>query len=264
LLLAAVRIEDLPSIISHPAGGTALIVIDLCTGQHQIIATFETKTIRSLAWGKNGLILCSNYVGPDVISLKENGDSIGTIPVLVEFAHNISWFPDQTSFLISSDIRSEISHIGLDGQVLSNDMNMGLNPGSDFLFLSETSIAYAGEDIGLYDIQLATHQLFEEIGVLTTQSDLAYSKPINSLFWCVADTLIGLTDLETGGRIDLTTGLRHERYYRSTSATDNGYLAYVAEITSPALSTNTLRYVRSEIRFINPDGADERRLLLDF
>ena len=93
--------------------------------------------------------------------------------------------------------------------------------------------------------------------------EVAYNPVDNQLLW-VADTIVAVNNLNDGSREDLMYGYNGTRIFQSADASVNGYLGFVAHINELDSSNQTQLFYRSEIRFINPDGTDERRLILDF
>ncbi len=228
--------------------GSILLVKDLCTGEESI----------------NNIILFSKNRGNNnmVGTIKPDGDSLTTVPYSLSQAENIRWCSDLTSFLIAkhSALSGIVRRVSLDGEVLNEDIGFY---GSGFDYISNETIGYIGSGVGIFNQTIGTTELLDPTVVGGNHYDIAYSANDNALIWSV-DTLVALTDKQTGQRIVLANGYHPVRYYKGVVASKIGYLAYIAELTSQSLSSPSEWFIRTEIRLINPDGTGERRLVLDF
>lgn len=242
---------------------SVLLSVDLCTGEESIIYTSEnTARIRCLDWGANEKIAIVAPNPPHSVYIMD-ADGSNLIATLVPFgfgdARNIRWSLDGETFLIHQV--TKISKFSTSGQLMVDDL--GLNA-TDFDFLPDGRIGYINSlEIGIFNPDNQSSQVIEQTGFGSAVYEISYSSTDSAFLWC-ADSLVALTPIETGQHTVLTKREGGWKLYAATAATKSGYLAYVVEVNSLALSTSTVWQMRRELRFINSDGTNERTLILDF
>jgi len=262
-LVVAVYINRQGVIPQITSNGFAIVRVDICTGAESVIYVSEHDgTIKCLDWGKNDSI--AFVQGRDlhsVFTLRPDGSNLfGTeIPFGYFDSHNVRWSLDGESIYLAH-LAANIVQFNIAGTLLSSDIDL---PAPDFDYLPDGRIGYIGSGIHIFDPTTGNSEMLDALPYISNRYDVAYSEKHNALFWA-ADTVVGLTNIETGQTTLLKVGGNDVVRYYNTAASTNGYLAYKAYVISPTLSTNNSRAVRTELRFINADGTNERRLVLDF
>lgn len=251
--------------ISSTSGGSAIVRVDLCTGTEQVIfAKEEGGRLNCLDWGSNDTIVFVRADPPhSVFTIRPDGSGLtGTlVPFPYGDAENLKLSKDGTSFLIYEPYR--VSKFTINGQLIMEDIGLLAH---DFDYLPDGSLGYfnATQDvIGTFDLETGVSVILFDVPYLSNRFDIAYSAKHNGLLWAV-DTVVGLTNIETGQTTFLKQIPTKVGWYWYTACSSNGYLAYVARVRSPSLSVPCASMVRNEIRFINADGTNERTLVLDF
>ncbi len=243
------------------AGKNLLLLMNLCTGEEQVI--FESvPTIYHVDWGNNGKIVfgTQGYAPMCIATINADGSGL-EIPSYVAGVDLLEWHPNDSSFLTRS-IFSGLNHVAMNGDIINEGLGFSILPiGIDVV--PDGRIAFNnGATIGLFNLDAQTSEVIDDQVSNERFLDIAYSEPYNSLLW-TTDTMLYLSDIETGQRTPLAYGFRN-RVYARTQATSNGYLAYIAHVGYTEFSNAHDIYGNTELRFINPDGTDERRLVLDF
>lgn len=176
-------------------------------------------------------------------------------------ADNIRWDENGQGFTLAYSSGTGIFHFDSLGQQTSAITSFDAQ---DFDYLLEGRIGYLGSGhIGIFDPITGISEMLYDILHPSNKYDIAYSSKHNGLIWST-DTVVGLTNIETGQTTILKVGAYGIAHYSSVTASTNGYLAFRANVVSPTLSTSNSRLERDELRFINADGTEERRLVLDF
>jgi len=253
----------IPEITANGGSGVAIVRIDLCNGAEQVIFASElSPRIRCVDWGTNDKIIFVTAVQSNsVFFMNSDGtDLVATdVPINYYQADNIRWSLNSNGFTLIYGT-SNLYHFNNSGQPIQDTLGL---LAQDFDYLPDGKIGYIGSGIGIFDPQTGSSEILDASSYVSSRYDVAYSEKHNALFWAV-DTVVGLTNVETGQTTLLKDGGNDVVIYNNTAASTNGYLAYKAYVISPTLSTNSTRAVRTELRFINADGTDERRLVLDF
>jgi len=259
-LVIAMQIHDLPNVA--PELSSVLLKVDLCSGEESII--FESgPIIHHVDWGVNGRIVFGtmNYSPMSLATIEPDGSDL-QISSYVGDVNLLAWLPNSASVLTRT-LHSAVLQVDIDGTVISDNVNFPATP-EDIDVMPDGRVAYNdGATIGIYDIENGINEIIDDQVLVDGYLDVAYSSLNNSLLW-TTDTMLYISDIATGQRTALAYGFSQNRFYGRTQATKNGYMAYMAHICATTISNSSTLYYRTEIRFINPDGTDERRLVLDF
>jgi hypothetical protein len=250
--------------INSTSGGHAIVHVNLCSGDETVIFTSEIGgRVWCLDWGTNDKILFIHGSNPHaVFHMNPDGSNLTStaVPINYQQARNISWLSNEDGFALMFTT-SNIYYFDPLGEPIQDTL-VGLLA-FDFDHLPDGRIAYISDHIGIFNPANGTSEILFDATLLGSQLDIAYSAKHNGLLWAV-DTMVGLTNIETGQTAFLKQIPSKVGWYWYTGCSSNGYLAYVARVRSPSLSDPCARMVRNELRFINADGTEERRLVLDF
>ncbi|GEM_PF-1564831 len=243
-----------------PVFGSAIVIIDICTGNTETIYT-SNREIRCMDWGNHDKIICAIKSHPNsVITMTSTGSSIVEIPYYNPFIKNIVWHPEGETFLLYWDGTSGVT-MDMQGVIQSEFTNIYA---ADFVFLPDGNIGFISyQGIGIYNPSSNSSSIIDPFNILSTQYDIAYCAIDHTLLWST-DTVTATTNIETGIRSNLALRGEVYRWHHEAATAKNGTLAYVTDVVSLSLSNTSEWYYRSELRFINADGTNERRLVLDF
>lgn len=251
--------------------GMLLMIYNLCSGERTIISepVNQFPLVHSIDWGRNDILLfgTNSHFTPSgdvaaIATMKSNGDSIVMIPHnrLGQQIHNVKWSWLESSILVSSSSHSE-AEIDFHGNDISTDLGVPNN--ADLLYRSPFELLYIGASVGMLNTLTGSLTTFGNSDGYSGYRDIALTIENSSLFWSSSSEIV-LYDFESSIATTLKTYDTWKDAAYSATTSSNNYLAYVVSVSSASLTTSTDQYIRDEIRFINPDGSDERRLILNF
>ena len=238
---------------------SSIVTVDLCNGSHSVLYN-DLGPFRSVDWGIHDTIVFStNNPLERIRTIRSDGDGYHIVPTNSMVIHsNPTWTP-QGNILVRADDTMRI--IDVEGNLIDDNLDFLAN-GTDYI--SPDTIGYIDwNQTGTYYISSLESNALSQFDLSPVGLEVAYNPVDNQLLW-VADTIVAVNNLNDGSREDLTYGYNGTRIFQSADASVNGYLGFVAHINELDSSNQTQLFYRSEIRFINPDGTDERRLILDF
>ena len=261
--------ESLPQINISGTNVAALAVVDLCIGETEVIYQSNTEWMGPIHWGPNGKILFGGYNVNDghVYHINADGTDLSAVNGSFHLIYDLLWCPDGQSFLISDQESLgfvNAKEYSSDGTIEDDDI--GIQSFGALDYLPNGHVAYRLMDVGVFDRATQSTTIIDQnVPPPGSNPGIAYVDTSESLLWS-CDSMVGLTNIETGQQTPLSFGNSTSlRRLRGAASSANGYLTYVAQVASTSLSQNSPTvYYRTEIRFINPDGTDERRLVLDF
>lgn len=178
---------------------------------------------------------------------------------------NVHWSSNGNSIYLLHH-NYPIKEFSVAGALLSDGIGF-TGPDLDVLPDDKFGYMYAGQDgyVALFDPTTGASQTLNFVPYASSTFDIAYSESSNSLLW-VLDSIVGITNIQTGTQTILSEKGEAYKRFHSAAGTKNGYLAYVAQLASVGLTTESSSSIqfRSELRLINAGGTEERRLVLDF
>lgn len=261
LLLVAIQTDSLPGSTGLSGHGSMLIKLDICSGIRDVIYSANSR-IYSVDWGLNDTIVLavSGHPLESVKLLSPTGVFHGNLRRHGNPMPKVIWAPECESILFSGGGQS--LEMNLSEEIINE--TEGIFP-RDLVLISDSSFGYAQlDEIGVLNRQLEQASIVQTNYIYGNHyCRVGYSPENNSLIW-VLDTILGSTNLNTWQSLTLKKGRsRGLVYFDNVSCSINGYIAYVTHVISSSLSSAGVHMMRSEIRLINPDGSDERRLMFD-
>ncbi len=240
--------------------GSVVIVFNLCSNESTTIYSLNQHQVVGLSWGSDDRILLStSSPNAHIVIVNSDGSDQNSLQLEQWKYGAVDWATDQLSFFLSPKYSVIASHIDLNGQFIDSDLGISTSG-----FSIKDSMMYYINYFGIYSLNInsGTGGLEDQLGFISN-GDIDYDAHSNSIIWCT-DSIVAASNLETGQRTELLRNGDVHRLNKEIAVSSNGIIAYSSEVLSLSLSTSAVWKYRTELRFINADGTNERRLVLDF